>query len=176
MSPSSTAHLARRLLGGWLIALAAVVCACEDPNTIFHGKWVSQLAPYEAALEGELDGAPIVAMGHYGQEVAGIVYFHVDQRGPLLEESCACAYIEHQTLDLDARKVVFSTECAEGAAPDPRVLIWTLALEGSGFDEDRALHGTVRLGDGAPGQVDVSLLRQSAFVLEEDKQCPPGDR
>lgn len=167
----SVVQLVLRVLACALLCTALALGGCDNPNTMFHGTWVSTVPPYEDALQGQLEGAPVLAMGHFGQEVAGVLYFRVDAAGPLLAAECECAFVDHQSIDLDARSVVFSTTCYHGELSPPEPLIWTLALQGGGFDADRVLSGTVRrLGDDKVEPVE--LLLQVDFVLDEDKTCP----
>ncbi len=158
-------------LSGVLACGLLATTGCDNPNTMFHGTWVSTFPAYDGALVGQLEGAPVLAMGHFGQEVAGVVYFRVDAAGPLLETDCECAFLEHQSIDFDTRSVVFSTSCYHGELSAPEPLIWTLTLVGEGLDSERELSGTVRrLGDSHEEL--VQLLQQADFVLDEDKACP----
>ncbi|MGM0574805.1 MAG: hypothetical protein ACQEXJ_03620 [Myxococcota bacterium] len=153
---------APRLRAAWLAFACAAALgagACDNPNEMFTGRWEA-----DQAHDGVITGAPIVAMGHYGREVAGVVYFDLFPGGPPVE-ACPCAFIDRPEVDLDAREVEFDTTCP-GAVPQR----WQLTLEERG--DDLVLVGTVRPADGSPDEVSVELVNKARFVGDEDKECP----
>lgn len=146
---------------------AAAAPGCDDPNEVFTGRWESRLPPHEGLVEG----APVLALGHFGREVAGVAYFKkLEPGGAAYDEDCPCAFVEHQGIDLDTPRVSFSTECLASGV----VLDWDLELVEDG--EDRLLEGTVTSALGGDVAVAVSLEKTEDFVLAEDKECPPPER
>jgi hypothetical protein len=157
--------VARRALAVTLTALAAT--ACEDPNEVFTGRWEAT----EVASVGLYEGAPLLAIGHYGREVAGVVFFRSAPGGSENTDVCPCAYVDHQRLNLSTREVVFRTDpcSATGSA----ALDWHLAIVDDDETGERHLEGQVRWADGTPGEESVRLLQTETFVRDEDRICEP---
>ncbi|MCB9727582.1 MAG: hypothetical protein H6744_02680 [Deltaproteobacteria bacterium] len=136
--------------------------SCDQVNSMFAGLWRSTLP----AASGPFAGAPELAIGHYGREIAGVAYFKIVQGGSEYVAECPCAFIENKRVDLDARTVDFATKC------DDLQLDWSLTLREEGTR--RLLEGTVTRADGGPGSAEVQLERDDEFVRDEDKLCPPA--
>ena len=152
------------------------VCAagCEDPNKMFEGVWETTF-PAHDDLDGQLQGAPTLAIGHYGRDLTGLVYFHETLGASAFTLTCPCAIISQgigDTIDLDNRRVSFSTTCHDQTS-ETVSLDWDLTMGDESDPEDRSLTGTVQRSDGGPDAVPVEFLRVSLEVEESDKQCPP---
>ena len=150
-----------------LLALATLSGGCVDTSTIFSGRWESQGAP----LDGLLHGVPVLALGHYQREVAGVAYFMASSAtGTRYEAACPCAFVEHNTLDLDLGTVVFETRCDD----DAPLVRWSLTRVDDGANGEVFLEGTVARSDGQAGPVEhVRLLRVREGLTDEERQCPP---
>jgi len=147
---------------------------CEDPNKMFEGVWETTL-PEHDDLDGQLQGAPTLAIGHYGRDLPGLVYFHETLGASAFTLTCPCAVINQgigDTIDLDNRRVSFSTTCHDQTS-ETVSLDWELLMGDESDPLDRTLAGTVQRSDGALGLVPVEFVRVSLEVEESDKQCPP---
>ena len=107
------------------VLLAWFAMGCENPNEAFSGRW----GPSESinAAESSIDlGAgdvwPQLHLGHYGLEVAGVVTFHPSDLVAGTSTDCACSFVQHRHLNLDAQTLVFTTDC-RGETAD-----WALAI------------------------------------------------
>lgn len=152
-------------LWGVSVGMLCLALGCENPNEIFTGQWNA-----DTVYEGAFTGWPSLSLGHYGLEVAGIATFHVTEAGSGTVEECGCSLIEHRSLDLDARRLIFSTTCAATS------LDWDLTM-GETDDGIRFLEGTVRpvtTGDD-PIIEAVRLLQDDETVDPWDPPCPPVD-
>lgn len=161
----------------WLGALLLMitVSGCQDPNKMFEGVWVSEAEPHDA-LGGELMGAPVLAIGHFGRNVTGVTYFRKFAYGEYTDH-CSCAFIRQRAIDVvDVKEatMAFTTTCEnpEDETQSPVTLLWQLALSGESVDEQR-LTGTVRRADDQMTSEDVAFDRVSTIVEETQKQCPP---
>lgn len=157
------------LLVGLGVALAA---GCENPNEMFHGVWEST----DPILGAPFEGAPTLALGHYGLEVTGVATFHEAVGRSQRIAACPCAFISHQGVDLDEGVVRFSTEleldtCGEGAD----TLDWELELGTDPESGRRLLEGTVLPSDGSQPPSNARFERVSLYISESDRQCPPED-
>ncbi len=142
---------------------------------MFEGVWVSEEAPFDA-LGGQLVGAPVLAVGHFGRNVTGVAYLRKFASGEYTD-SCSCAYIEQRDIDvvdLERQTVAFTTTCEDPdpAGDPPETLVWQLTLSGDLVDE-QLLVGTVRRADQSSAHVDITLGRVSTSVEATQKQCPP---
>ena len=177
-------------------ALAALALGaaggCEDPNEMFTGRWASVL-PESSAGTDPFDGAPLLAIGHYGREVAGVAYFHQVQGGSSLEPGCRCAFIDHRGVDLDRSRLEFSSRFDVGelvGCSNPTRLDWSLTLQSSLTDDEREellaagasedllaslpfrmLRGTVKPANESSGGWAVALVRLSVELAESDRLC-----
>lgn len=176
VDPARTAAAARRGLSARKAALTALALAlalasqapgCTDTSTIFSGRWESQDAP----LDGLLHGVPVLALGHYGREVAGVAYFMASAAtGTLFDTACPCAFVEYNTLNVDRGTLVFETQC-DASAPLVR---WSLTLTADAATGDPVLEGTVARSDGQEGPVEqVRLQRVREGLTDAERQCPP---
>jgi hypothetical protein len=151
-----------------LVVLLGSQGACENPNEVFSGEW-GPVNETESGDESSLDlGAglvwPQLHLGHYGQEVAGIVTFHNTPLATAPALECPCAFVEHHRLNLDAQTLVFTTRC------DDLALDWVLEITRD--DLDRVfLKGTVHGGDGSSGPQNVRLERLADEVDPHDPDC-----
>ena len=84
-SKSNSITFALRI--SWFLMMMFGVMACEDPNKMFEGVWVSTDDAYDE-LEGALVGAPTLALGHYGRDLTGLVYFHEALGSSSFEQGC----------------------------------------------------------------------------------------
>jgi hypothetical protein len=152
-----------RILLGAAVGLTALwpSVACEDLNQMFTGLWRASAA----SPGGPVEGAPELAIGHFGREVAGVAYFKIVAGGSEFVSACPCAFIEHQQLDLGRRTVRFATQCDGGPRLDWRL---ELSIEGA----RRFLDGEVTRADGGPGSAQFRLERAEEFVRDAEKQCP----
>ncbi len=168
-----------------LLTLCTVSCvsvsACEDPNKMFEGVWRSTTEAYDD-LDGAMVGAPTLAIGHYGQDLTGLVYYKAALNASAYTETCQCALIEQsstrQPIDFVERRINFTSLCHEYTQAEPEdsevvSLDWTLTMGDEPELMDRTLVGTVRRSDGEKGEVTVQFKRVSLLVAEADKQCPP---
>lgn len=152
----------------WVAALALVCLAgCEDPNSVFEGHWVSNVE-YSGTY---FNGRPELALGHYGQEVAGVVYFKTGQVGTGHVAGCPCGFVGRSSLDLDARRVVFNTVCETPGDEPAEPLDWILEI----VDDDgvRVLDGTVQLTSTGEQVEQVTLQLTTTTVSDSLKRCPP---
>lgn len=145
-----------------LAVAALLAAACVDPSTLFTGRWVS-----EEHHDGVVRGTPVLALGHYGLEVAGVVYYLVKD-GITYEAPCACAFVNHRSNDPGEGTLAFETVC------DDVVASWRLALTSDPTTDETWLEGTVAPADGSTdGELTVRLRLEDTLVREEDKLCPP---
>jgi hypothetical protein len=144
------------LLGG---VIATVFQGCDDPDKMFEGRWESV-----TVVEGSsfLAGRPELSIGHYGRELTGVVRF-LDRNG-LATDGCACAFIEHQRVDLERERFVAITEHCDGQA-----WIWELTRIEDDDDTD-VLEGTVVPAAGGE-PVFLSLRLVDEFVSDERREC-----
>ncbi len=148
-----------------LLALAlalsgALVGGCEDVSRMFAGRWGST-----NVLQSEwLSGRPELAVGHYGPEVTGVVYFA--NAAGVVVGPCRCAFLDHQSVDLAAERFRATTEldC------DGSVWLWDLAVEVDDND-DLFLVGTVETTDGTSRSLPLRLELIDRFVPEDRKAC-----
>jgi hypothetical protein len=154
------------------LAVCTVLIGCEDPNEMFHGLWESTATSSEAPYEG----APLIALGHYGLEVTGVAYFHQAIGQSKLVSDCPCAFVVHQGVDLDEKVVRFSTSFeampCEGDGTD---LDWELVLGTDPLTEDKVFEGSVTSSDGSLAAFDVKLRRISRYISPAHRLCPPED-
>jgi hypothetical protein len=117
-----------------LAVLLGALVGCENPNEAFSGRWGPVVSP--ESFEGsavDLDWGqvwPQLHLGHYGQEVAGIVTFHKTELATDRASECPCAFVEHSSLNLDSQTLVVTTRCPEASFD------WDLAItrdEGDGI-------------------------------------------
>ncbi len=144
--------------------LLALQGGCVDPNEMFSGRWESRLEPYSGLLEG----APVLALGHFGLEVAGVAYFKQQQPdGALYVEACPCSFIEHQDVDLEDARLAFSTSCGGPA----QTLDWDLERVEEGSEV--VLQGALRAATGGGEAIGVELVLADEFLSEAERECPP---
>lgn len=173
--PASCGRTLRARAVGWIAVVAVfgavVFSGCSNPNDDFTGRWVStrvdvtgQPVPYTGVIEG----VPVLAIGHYGPEVAGITYYGV-AGGSQLQELCPCAFVDHLRANTIDGALEFETQCS--TASD--AAYWKLTLRRDALDGETYLEGTVGRADGVGGSQQVSFRRESNEVVEADRQCPP---
>jgi hypothetical protein len=151
-----------------LVVLLGSQGACENPNEVFSGRWgpVNETGSVdESTLDLGADPVwPQLHLGHYGQEVAGIVTFHNTSLVTDRALECNCAFVEHRHLNLDAQTLVFTTGCDEFA------LDWDLDITRD--DLDRVfLKGTVHGVDGNSGLQELRLERLADEVDPHNPSC-----
>ena len=153
------------MVARWSVLAAAFVglMGCEDPNSMFSGRWAST-----SETKGDLlEGVPELALGHFGLEVAGIVFYRIPG-GALPVSDCPCSYVEHRWIDQDERRMEFSTSCGDVSTS----LLWRLEIVDDADSDERHLVGKVTPADGSAGSADVKLLFETALLAPEDRQCP----
>lgn len=158
------ATLGRRAVWAVWSALAlplVVLVSCQNPNRMFTGVWQAE-GPI--GDESWSLGRPELSIGHFGTELTGLVRF-LDDSG-LPTRPCACAFIEHQRLDLDTANFVALTEQCDGS-----LWVWNLTLTGDS-DENSYLTGTVTEADGT-GFVEFSARLIDRFVPDDRRECQP---
>ena len=161
-----------------LVLLSSLLgAACDSPSTMFTGRW--ETLEIEAS-DGLFEGSPVVALGQYGAEVAGVLYHLKSPGSTTFNEDCPCAWLQHHRVNEAEKEVQFTTICQppEATFTGPR-LHWRLRLEDDERDEeeivvDGLLVGTVRI-DGAPEDegIPVSFVRIYDYLASADKRCPP---
>lgn len=146
---------------------------CEDPNKMFEGVWKA---------DGSLPdlGEPVLAIGHFGLDLTGLVYF---QPAPgKYDSTCPCALIEQDigdTIDFDGREISFISSCLESFDPNTGTrtfsdlsFSWSLTMGEEEPDPGaRTLWGQVVKPESEPAQ--VQFTRSSLSVSDKLKQCPP---
>lgn len=124
---------------------------------MFGGVWETQ-EPFTSTLH---TGKVALALGHFGREMTGVVHL-LDGDGIELD-TCPCAFLDQEELDLTARTfVLVSQRCQEAR------WIWRLALDTRGDAE--VLAGTVE-EQGTALQVPLRLELVDRFVPDEEKEC-----
>ena len=151
-----------------LVVLLGSQGACENPNEVFSGRW-GPVNEKGSVDESTLDlGAgtvwPQLHLGHYGQEVAGIVTFHNTSLVTDRALDCPCSFVEHRHLNLDAQTLVFTTRCDEFA------LDWDLAITRDDLG-GTFLEGTVYGVDGTSELHTLRLERLADEVNPHDPKC-----
>lgn len=156
---------ARFMVARWWVLLVALLglMGCEDPNSMFSGRWVSTTETGDDLLEG----VPELALGHFGLEVAGIVFYHMPG-GAILASDCPCSYVEHRWIDQDERRLEFSTTCGDEAS----ALLWRLEIVDDSDRDERLLVGKITPADGSAGSAEVELRFETSLLAPEDRQCP----
>ena len=165
-----TSQSARDGFTPWVRASLLCVClvlGCENPNEAFNGRW----GPPET---GDTSGAsidlgsglvwPQLHLGHYGLEVAGVVTFHPSELVTGTAPECACSFVQHRHLNLDAQTLVFTTQCGDDSAD------WALAITRNEA-EQVFLEGTVERTDGSIPSQPVRLERSLESVDPFDPFC-----
>jgi hypothetical protein len=162
-----------------LSALAFSLCqvtACEDPNKMFQGIWTTNDA--YADLDAHFVGTPMLAIGHYGLEMTGLVYFRAGDGE--FTSTCPCALIKGDiggAVDFDDGRVSFTTSCLEAVDPETGAGVfsdasvsWELDLGDEPDPDERTLTGLVsRAGE----SVQVQFERSLRDVPSEQRMCPP---
>ena len=157
-----------------LLALFSTVSGygCDSPSSMFTGRWEQDT--HETV--SPLGGWPVVAIGHYGHEVAGVTYLH--EQGSLTSylPGCPCVWIDHYRVDLSKAEVQFTTRCEEGGVSPEQILNWHLTFEVDEETGDDLLVGTVSPeSEEIPDVPNLRLIRTGDQLTEADKQCPPED-
>ncbi|MCB9734567.1 MAG: hypothetical protein H6745_18430 [Deltaproteobacteria bacterium] len=145
------------------LALGLAGASCADASSLFTGRWAAQtLVTSTWAFP---TGLPELAIGHFGNEVAGVAWF-LDENGLASgPESCRCSFVDGQTVKPAQGRLVVNTTFCDGA-----VWQWRLELDDSG--DAPVLRGQVLATDGSGDSVDVELERIDTFIPEERKECP----
>lgn len=158
-----TSQPARAGLASWMRALSLLVCVvwgCENPNEAFNGRWGPPETGDAAESSIDLGSGPIwpqLHLGHYGQEIAGIVTFHSSDLATGTASDCACSFVEHRHLNLDALTLVFTTQCGGDTAD------WALAITRDETDQV-FLEGTVERTDASGSVQEIRLERSLESV------------
>jgi len=140
--------------------MACALVACTDASRRFSGRWEATAALDEAWL----DGRPELAIGHFGAELTGVVWYN-DDYGVVPQAACPCAFIDQDRIDLDDGSFVITTERCAGP-----VLVWTLASV-EDDDGEVALEGEV--GPSGVQPVAIKLERTDTFVPDDVRACDP---
>lgn len=133
---------------------------CLDRSTMFEGLWIS----VDDVELGWIDGQVELAIGHFGAELTGVVYF-LESDGIQPDSDCGCRFIDNKSTNLDAQTFVATiTDC------DGEILGLMLALDDSTGDETQ-LTGTL-LDTVTQTSVDVTFVQQDEFITDARKVCP----
>jgi len=154
-----------------LVSTWAWVGGCENPNEVFSGRWGPPISP-ESGTSSAIDLGeglvwPQLHLGHYGQEVAGVVTFHTTELVTSTTSSCSCAFVEHRHLNLDAQTLVFTTHCSSVG------MDWDLAITRD-VDGQAFLEGTVHRLDDPDTAQPLRLERLVDSVDPFDPFCEEG--
>lgn len=155
-----------------MILMSASAVACDSPSSMFTGRW--EQTTRESV--DPLGGWPVVAMGHYGDEVAGVTYLY--EEGSIISylPSCPCVWIDHYRVDLSRAEVQFTTRCEESAAGMNQTLHWHLEFQVDDETGEELLVGTVAPEAGeVPTEPNLRLVRTQDGIVDKEKQCPPEE-
>lgn len=150
----------RRARAAGLIAAPLLLATCSNASHMFSGMWTT-----EATLDAEwFAGRPMLALGHFGPEITGVVWFLDAESLP--DTACPCAFVDQQDVDLADRRFVATTTLCDGQTR----LIWQLEYDDAGADP--RLVGDVRLAaDDTYPPLAVSFVLDDEFVPDERREC-----
>ena len=150
-------------------AIAVVICGlglgCSDPSDAFHGVWEPVSTPSETVV---VNGEPLLALGHYGREAAGVMYYRVPG-GSRFEQLCPCAFVEHLSYNAADTTMKFETACGDATSRH----LWNLELLEDPADGQRTIAATVSYANGEGGIDYVEFQRIDSEVPSRFKACPP---
>lgn len=124
---------------------------------MFGGVWETPEPISGAPYAGKVS----LAIGHFGREMTGVA--HLLDKDGFEVETCPCAFLTQEALDLSAGTFVLVSQRCQDAR-----WIWRLALDTDGAVE--VLTGTVE-EQGSPGTISLRLELVDRFVPDEDKEC-----
>ena len=162
-----------------IVVASVTLVGCEDPNKMFEGVWTTDTV-FESELEGHLVGTPMLAIGHYGLEMTGLVYFRASDGQ--FTDSCPCALIKGDiagAVDFDDGRVSFTSACLETAGSgdagsvdfsQAQQVSWELTLGDEPDPDERTLTGTVSRAGQSESVVFKRSLRE---VPDAQRMCPP---
>lgn len=127
---------------------------------MFAGRWAST----DVLQSSWLSGRPELAVGHFGPEVTGVVYFA--NAAGVVTEPCPCAFLDHLSVDLDAERFRVTSELA----CDGSVWLWDLSIE-TDVNDDVFLVGSVETTDGTERSLPLRLELIDRFIPEERRDC-----
>ncbi len=148
------------------IPLVLLAVACSNPNDLFSGLW--EPVSYNATST-IIDGVPTLALGQYGREVAGVVYFKVPG-GSQFRQPCACAYVDHLRYVGDDATLDFETRC-EGHSV---ATLWGLELLDSPATAEVTLIARFKRADAQSDLEEITFRRVQSFVDDAQTRCPPN--
>lgn len=146
------------------VALALFIAGCSNPNEVFSGVW----QPVEDGEYIVIDGVPTLALGHFGREVAGVVYFNVPG-GSLFRQPCACAFVDHLRYNADESTLEFESVC-DG---QPVAVLWNLELTDDPLTGETVLQADVRQADGLSVTDTITFRKVEDVVSDAQRACPP---
>jgi hypothetical protein len=157
-SPHRSTWCVRSLRAVMGVGIALALSGCIDASSMFTGRW-----KYEGTAidQSWLQGAPVLAIGHFGEELTGVVRFE-DNVGIDIDPACPCAFLDHVSLSLSREEFVSTSVGCDGT-----VLVWDLMLDTGG--QEPVLEGTVT---GAGESVAVRLVQTGVFIRAAEKDCP----
>ena len=148
-----------------VLASCVLGLGCSDPRDAFHGVW----EPASPLVESDVvAGEPVVALGHYGREVAGVVYYRVTG-GSRFRQPCPCSFVDHLSYDSEAAKMKFETACDTQSQRH----LWSLELVEDPTDGQPIIAASVNRADGQGPTDYLELRRVDTDIPARYKACPP---
>lgn len=141
----------------------APVAGCADASDLFTGRWAA--TSLVTSTWGFPTGLPELAIGHFGNEVAGVAWFLDDNGIPNGPAPCRCSFIDGQTVKPGDGRLIINTTFCDGA-------IWQWRLQLDDTSDGPVLRGQVLATDGSGDTVDIELERIDTFIPEQRKECP----
>ena len=173
-SPSRSPTLVRARHALIAASLTLGVCfgaGCQDPSTLFTGVWTAEAFD----SEGLLPGVPRLAIGHYGPEATGVVYFHPAVGASERVALCPCAFLDARSANPDTGVLQLTTQVDPalcGAWSGPVALDWTFKLGSDPESGDVLLLAELRASDGSGAVSTVTLVRETTGVAQALRECP----
>lgn len=146
------------------LAVCGLALGCSDPSDQFHGVWEATSLPADTVV---VNGEPLMALGHYGREVSGIVYYRIPG-GSRFDPACPCSYVEHLSYNADDSRMKFETGCEDASRR-----LWSLELMQDATDGQPVIAATVRYADGQGSSDYMEFQRVDREVPTRQKACPP---
>lgn len=158
----SVSVFAKSFLGAGLVWLGGL-SGCDNLNERFTGLWL--IADENEAAPPWLSEGVILALGHYGPDLTGVVHFR-DLNGLRLS-TCACTFFESSRVDASSGRL---SGYSKGCNPDETV-IWQLSIEDE--EEPAYLQASVSLASSPQARTTFRLIRSQEFVATEWRACTP---
>jgi len=164
---SSSYRLPHRATSRRAVARASVavlllsLAACQDPSRMFTGRWEAMEVVTSDWLP---DGLPELAIGHFGPELTGVVWY-LDENGLLGGgDGCPCSFIDHRSVNLTTRVFTATTTHCSGD-------VWIWRMERVDDEEELLLVGTVSDPSHTGREEVITLRLVDRFIPEERKRC-----